>query len=306
MKTPIRIAAVLGLIFLASYTSVLGETRTDYTIQIQDNGSCTWIIRQTGSGIDPSYDLFISKVRIVIDAAENLTGRNMSARADSLKMAANISGSYTDVTYQFEWESFGEIEETSMVIGDVFEVENVFELLFGDGTVLVTYPSQYAVEAVNPTPREQNASLQTMEWYGTLDFAKGEPKITLKEKTTTSDFADLLWQNMITIVAVVALIVGSAAAFYTFRHKNSKKKEANIPKPAQDISLLGIENNEDKVLKLLKASGGTLHQSDIAEQCRFSKAKTSQLLAILENKGRIKRYKTGRDKVVVLQENEAT
>jgi uncharacterized membrane protein len=38
----------------------------------------------------------------------------------------------------------------------------------------------------------------------------------------------------------------------------------------------------------------------IAEQCRFSKAKTSQLVAALEQKGVVRRYKKGRDKIVTL------
>ena len=45
-----------------------------------------------------------------------------------------------------------------------------------------------------------------------------------------------------------------------------------------------------------------MRQSAIAEQCRFSKAKTSQLLAVLEQKKVITRYKKGRDKIVTLNE----
>ena len=43
-----------------------------------------------------------------------------------------------------------------------------------------------------------------------------------------------------------------------------------------------------------------MRQSDITRLCRFSKAKTSQLLAALEKKGDITRYKKGRDKIVNL------
>ena len=61
-------------------------------------------------------------------------------------------------------------------------------------------------------------------------------------------------------------------------------------------------SEEDKVLKLLKSFGGSMRQSEITEQSRFSKAKTSQLLAALEKKGSITRYKSGRDKIVTLKE----
>jgi uncharacterized membrane protein len=45
-----------------------------------------------------------------------------------------------------------------------------------------------------------------------------------------------------------------------------------------------------------------MRQSEITEQCRFSKAKTSQLLSDLEGRGIITRYKKGRDKIVSLKE----
>jgi uncharacterized membrane protein len=45
-----------------------------------------------------------------------------------------------------------------------------------------------------------------------------------------------------------------------------------------------------------------MRQSDINDALKFSKAKTSQLLAALEKKGDITRYKKGRDKIVNLAE----
>ena len=46
--------------------------------------------------------------------------------------------------------------------------------------------------------------------------------------------------------------------------------------------------------------GGSVNQSIIAERCQFSKAKTSQLLSALEQKGVVIRHKKGRDKIVIL------
>jgi len=64
--------------------------------------------------------------------------------------------------------------------------------------------------------------------------------------------------------------------------------------------LLGLVSDEEKAVKLIKSSGGSLHQSAITDQLGFSKAKTSQLLTVLEHKGVIRRFKRGRDKIVVL------
>jgi uncharacterized membrane protein len=99
------------------------------------------------------------------------------------------------------------------------------------------------------------------------------------------------------------LAAGSSVGFYTFRRR--KKKEAKTAKPPEFPGLPGIESDEEKIVKLLKSSSeSSLYQSAITEQCRFSKAKTSQLLAVLENKGMIRRYKKGRDKIVVLVQRE--
>jgi uncharacterized membrane protein len=63
-----------------------------------------------------------------------------------------------------------------------------------------------------------------------------------------------------------------------------------------------VESEEEKVLRIVRANGGTAFQSAITEQLRFSKAKTSQLLTSLEKKGVVRRYKKGRDKIVTLAE----
>ena len=55
-----------------------------------------------------------------------------------------------------------------------------------------------------------------------------------------------------------------------------------------------------KIIKIIKSSGGTIRQSAITEQAKFSKAKASQLLAALEQKQIVTRVKKGRDKIVSL------
>ena len=61
-----------------------------------------------------------------------------------------------------------------------------------------------------------------------------------------------------------------------------------------------VESDEDKIIEIIKSSGGTLRQSAITEKSRFSKAKTSQLLTALEQKRVVTRVKKGRDKIVTL------
>ena len=77
-----------------------------------------------------------------------------------------------------------------------------------------------------------------------------------------------------------------------------RKRNATSDVPAE----FPIMSEEDKILKLLRSFGGSMRQSEITNKSRFSKAKTSQLLAVLEKKGSITRYKSGRDKIVTLKE----
>ena len=61
-----------------------------------------------------------------------------------------------------------------------------------------------------------------------------------------------------------------------------------------------MEDDEEKVVNLLKAAGGSLYQSAIADQCGFSRSKASKLLALMERKRKIRREKKGREKLVTL------
>ena len=58
------------------------------------------------------------------------------------------------------------------------------------------------------------------------------------------------------------------------------------------------KNSEEKVLDLLKASREGKKQSDICTELKFSRAKTSLLLAEMEKTNKIVRNKKGKNKIV--------
>jgi len=272
-------------------------------IQISSDGSASWIIRQTGTNITASFETLVefrNKVTSLVEAAKNETGRGMVVYEDSMSITSTVSGSYVTIEYRFFWENFSEIESASIAIGDVFQVHDFFLQLYGDGEVYMKYPAGYVVERVSPMPRERDDSLLTLGWPGTEDFNKEGANIVLKEKSAPSGLLEVLGQNAILIVGLVVLVSGVSVGFYIFRR--GKKKEGKTVEKLGFPSPLGVESDEEKTLKLLKSSGGSIYQSTITEQCGFSRAKTSQLLAVLEEKGLVRRYKKGRDKVVVLVE----
>lgn len=289
-------------LLLTPYRPAYGESQIEYTIQIRGDGSAAWIIRRTVGIQNPidTLEEFQNRVETLVETAKNKTGREMTVDIES--MTFTPSESNITVEYKFYWRNFSKIEDKKLIISDVFQVKDVFLQLYGNGEVCITYPSQYIVETVSPSPEERNDSLQILKWLKTEDFINGFPIIILRNKSLTPGFLETLGQNALIILGLVVIAAGSSMGFYVFnRHK---KKENETVKTPELIGLPRIESAEEKVVKMLKSSGGSLYQSAIADQCKFSKAKTSQLLTALEKRGIVSRYKKGRDKIVILIEQD--
>ncbi len=299
-----HLAVLLCLFFVISLICpiVLGDHQLAYRVRIEIDGSAAWVIEErflTGESPQPSpqmFDTFINNVKSLVDSAEQIAERDMFA--ESFAMTVNVSGSYTIVKYQFRWLAFAQINTSRIMIGDVFEVAGLF--LLGEGTVNVEYPTNYVVESVSPQPHAQSA--RTLTWWGIQDFKLGEPNVVFVEHGTL-DIISVLRENAPLILGTVVLAGIGVTGLYHFRFRKKSRKE----KPIDEYSMLprdlDAEDNEEKILNLLKAAGGRLPQSVIARQCKFSKAKTSILLAKMEKSGTVKRYEKGREKVVVLSED---
>ncbi len=302
MKTCILFFTVSLVLFFIPCTIVYCESQIEYAINVESDGLVTWIIThvaELNASID-SLEQFQNRVTSLVEAAKNKTGREMASDVESIKHV--LSGSYVIVEYIFRWKNFSEIEDSKILIGDVFQVENFFLQLYGDGEVRLTYPSGYIVETVLPEPYERDDTQQTIRWLGTNDFTSGLPIVTLEEKTMNPGFLETFQQKGILIMSLVAIISAFSISFLVFRRYRKTKRETI--ERVEHLTVLGIESDEDKIVKLLQVSGGGLRQSAIVNQLKFSKAKTSQLLATLESKGVVSRYKKGRDKIVTLVEKD--
>jgi uncharacterized membrane protein len=239
-------------------------------------------------------------VALLVEAVRNETNRNMAVPTDSFSVKSTLSGLNVTVEYSFFWEDFAKAENDKILVSDVFQVKDFFLRLYGDGEIYVTYPSQYFVETASPMPYERNESTRTLKWLRTKDLTNGLPIIVLKNGPPSTDFLVVLQQNPGAIGGLILAVVGIAAVFYVFKRR--REGTARTAKPSLIASDLHIESDEEVIVKLLRSSGGKMYQSAVTEQCRFSKAKTSQLLSALERRGIVSRYKKGRDKIVVLAE----
>jgi hypothetical protein len=283
---------------------VLGENSVKYAFQAGADGSASWLITLSGSDIYVSPDnltQFQNNVTALLKIAEDVTGRQMSAQAISI--TSTISGSYVVVQYRFLWQNFSVVEGSEIRIGDVFNVTDMFLRLQGEGEVVLNYPTSYEPESVSPAPFSQDDSHQTMTWLGTKNLVGETTRIVFRQKPadhTPTGFLEFVSRNYVLILVVIVAVSSTALGLYLSRRR-SRSKRNRLP-PTESSGLPATESAEETIVRLLRSSQGSLRQSRIVEQCRFSKAKTSQLLSALESRGVIRREKKGRDKIVVLVE----
>ena len=288
------------------------EWITAYNIEIGENGTARWIIERKAfleteydeamfnyySSLESHYELS-NNISELVKVARFKTGR-WDMTYEPLTITSSIFRSttviYGVVTYQYDWIEFANLvpEQERIEIGDVF-VDGIF--LFGNGELAVEYPSGYIIAESIPVPDETEESDRTIVWYGVENFSVEEPKIFLRKKR----FMDVLNDYMLLVVVLVIVIVGGASFSRFWLLKRRKKGDAK-PIVHTPRSGLEFEDDEDRVIRLLKASHGSLFQSTITEECGFSKAKTSLLLTAMEKKGIVKRQKKGREKLVTLIE----
>jgi len=294
------IAISITLLSTLSKT-VHSQDQIEYTIQIGLDGSATWIINQVLSANNTfsSPIQFQEKVTSLVKAAENYTDRQMSVDLESIILTP--SDSYIVIEYTFSWKNFSQVKNERIIVGDVFQVENFSQQLFGDGFLYITYPSQCVVETISPFPDKRDDSIQMLKWFGIQEFINRSPTIILRNKASTTLFLEFFWQNGILILGLFGIAAGTLS-FYMLKYR--KKKQKGTVNSSEFAEFLTVATEEEKIVRLLRSSGGSLNQSKIVDQCKFSKAKTSQLLKSLEQKGIVSRHKKGRDKIVFLVEQE--
>jgi len=290
-------AICLILFFLMPLYSAKGQDYAAYSVQINVDGSALWkitIFSDINASVDTFSD-FQNKVTNLVDSASNITNRAMTVDENSLQINTTISSQSKITEYSFLWQNFSVLQGKTILFGDVFQVNGFFTQLYGDDALQVSYPSTFSVKSVSPTPYQRNDLDKTLDWARTQDLVNGKSEIILTGISLNNN------SNQPYLIIAVVAIVGAAlsfSGFYIFKRRKALLETTMVAPPES----AELETEEGKILKLLKSSGGNMHQSAIVDQCKFSKAKTSQLLTALEKRGNITRYKKGRDKIVNLTE----
>jgi uncharacterized membrane protein len=292
------IVTVLLALLVLPICRAQGQDYVEYNVRISDDASAVWRIIQV-SDINAPIDTWIGfqqRILDLVDSAASASHREMGLDSDSMQIDTVISGESKTTEYLFTWLNFSTIQNQLIAFGDVFRVENFFTKLYGDSSLKITYPPNFAVKSVSPEPNQRDNQTQTLEWYRTQDFLSRNPSIVLTSGNPAENSNGGNWLSYLT-VGVVTVAVGAAIAlFFVLKRRKSMAKQVATTSTTTSL----VESDEDKIIKIIKLSGGTVRQSLITEQSKFSKAKTSQLLAALEQKGVVTRVKKGRDKIVTL------
>ncbi len=277
------------------------EWGTTYLIATYVDGSASWIVEQRILGLS-NISLYTS-AEYLRDFSENAsllvgkawvsTGREMEAK--NFRVTATLSytslGSSATIKHQFDWVGFAKAEGEELLIGDVF-VEGFFFL--GNGSLVLEYPREYHAIQVSPTPDELLEDSQLIAWHRVEDFDFTQTDIVLEKEA--SDASNFVPEYTAVFVGYSIALIGIGSIGFWFFRVRSRKKSVSSPSLS-----LQVEDDEERVVALLKAAKGPVYQSTITEQLGFSRSKTSKLLASMERKGIVIRETKGRDKVVVLR-----
>jgi len=277
------------------------EWGTTYLIATHADGSASWIIEQRILGLSnvsrytskEYLQEFIKNASDLVDNAWLALPISREMEANNFKVTATVSytssGSSGTIKHQFDWIGFAKTESERLVIGDVF-VEGFFFL--GNGSLVLEYPREYHVIKVSPTPDELMEDSQMITWHSIENFDLTQANVVLERETpSTSNFV----QEYPAVFFGSIALAGLSSVGLGYILLRNRRKRASSP-----LSLR-IEDEEEKVVALLKAAKGPVYQSTITKQLGFSRSKTSKLLASMESKGIVIRQKKGRDKIVVLR-----
>jgi uncharacterized membrane protein len=297
-RLTVCILTLTVLLMLIPLQTAQCQNYVEYDIQIRDDGSAVWSVNQFSPANASTVDWadFQQKVYGLVYSAQSITQRDMDVDGNSFQINTTITAESKITEYSFLWRNFTVNRDSTLQVGDVFGAEDFFGQLFGDAALQLSYPAEYRVKSVYPPPYERQDAAYTLKWARTEDLTNTNVNIVLAQGS--GDGSPAYSQNGFMVILVVAIVVVvSALGIYAVKRKRNNAASAQEPQTPS-----ALETEEDKIIKLLKTSGGALRQTEITERCNFSKAKTSQLLTALEGMGKLTRYKKGRDKIVTLNE----
>jgi uncharacterized membrane protein len=303
MRPEIRNAVLVLaiLLFVLSSGAAAQEYATTYTITVREDGSALWqmeyrtpLTTESDIAAFENYtrdlpSVYLPQVRTLMEysaakasvvasrpmAISNLTG--------SAVVQTSPTGRYGVVIYSFSWSGFAKPDGT-IAIGDAF-AGGLY--LAKDNTLILRYPYGWSVTRSEPAPDQQRDGLV---WYGLRSFPPGEPRVTL-ERTPFP---------IIPVIVILMFVSFAGAAVMLYRRQKNRELPDEAEDPAPPLSEEETAGIEERIIRLLEASGGEQHQSEIVKALGLPKSTVSTALNTLHRNGVVQKVKKGRENLIRL------
>jgi uncharacterized membrane protein len=194
------------------------------------------------------------------------------------------TGQYGVVFYSFRWNGFAKTG-SNLAVGDAL-AGGLY--LAKENTLIVRYPAGYTVSVAEPSPDQVRDGLI---WYGLRSFGAGEPHLVF-EKSGFPPLPILLGFAIIVFIILGALVIISKKRVRV----PDEPEETTGPLPEADLISL-----EERIIQLLKTTGGEQYQSEIVKNLGLPKSTVSATLNDLHQRGIIQKIKKGRENLIRLK-----
>ena len=297
----------LSMILLISIPGIAGaatvppDASVTYTITLSEEGTANWHVEyRTLLASDEDQEAFDSYTKNMSTAYlpqfEDLMQRSAAQAAAATARPMEITdfagnagiqttptGRYGVVYYSFSWENFAKTEP-DLAIGDAF-AGGLY--LAKDNTLIIRYPSGYSISVAEPAPDQVRDGLI---WYGQRSFGAGEPRLVFEK-------SGVPWLPLLLGGLLCVLILGG---FYVVLSKRRAPESVEAEDPPVTLSETELLSLEDRIIQLLKSSGGEQYQSEIVKTLGLPKSTVSATLNDLHQRGVIQKVKKGRENLIRL------
>jgi uncharacterized membrane protein len=295
------VVLLLFIPVIAGAAPVPPDSSITYTISLREDGTANWHVEyrtllagDEDVGVFDSYAknvslTYLPEFRDLMQhsaaQAAAATSRPMEITdfAGDAVIQTTPTGRYGVVYYSFNWKNFAKTVP-DLAMGDAF-AGGLF--LAKDNTLVIRYPAGYSVTVAEPSPDQVRDGLM---WYGQRSFGAGEPRLVLEKPGVP-------WLPLLLGGLLCVLILGGLYVVLSKRRSLEPVETDDPPVILSETELLSLE---ERIIQLLKTSGGEQYQSEIVKNLGLPKSTVSATLNDLHQRGIIQKVKKGRENLIRL------
>lgn len=343
MRVPVGVALLLGVALLSGGLAVIALspaatgmptpedaiTAQSIEVVVDSTGDAQIVLEQTvPAETDPEQAAFddlaaefergdheIGGQTLIanVDSVAEQTGREMVIHNQS--RTATVENGTGHLRHEFEWTSFGRVNEEQIEIGDAFHdgTGHWLGTLSADQQLIVTLPDGYRLEADASQIESTTLTQGQVTWEGPIEFDVDDIRLILEPAAGPSGQPVSIPAVLLVGLGIGALVIG---AVWWARSRGSKEsppretppEETPETGPSESTDPVDPEllSDEERVERMLVDHGGRMKQATIVEETNWSSAKVSQLLSEMEENGQIEKLRIGRENLISLAEENTT